>query len=108
MKSLKDLSLLNNKLTLLYFTSKSCVPCKTTEPIVEELEKQFPDVDFYKVSMDDSFQIAQKFSIMSVPTLLVLKGQEVKDQFVGATTKTKINNWLKKVSNDGSGNNPRN
>lgn len=61
------------------FFAEWCMPCVVQEPIVEELSKKFKGkIHFAKINVDESSKIAQKFRVMSIPTLVVLKkGKEV-------------------------------
>lgn len=64
---------------VLKFTAVWCPGCRQLAPIVESVEKQIGDkVSFYDVDVDKSLDLAQKFGVMSVPTLILFKdGKEV-------------------------------
>lgn len=57
-------------LRLLYFTATWCAPCRAFGPIIDRTMSQFSDVDFQKVDVDSSKELAQRYSISSVPTLV--------------------------------------
>ena len=71
-------------LVVVDFFAEWCMPCVVQEPIVEELSKKFQGkIHFAKINVDESNKLAQKFRVMSIPTLLVLKkGKEV-DRIIG-------------------------
>ena len=64
-------------------------------PIVEELASQYNGkVKIGKVNVDESVSVAQKYNVMSIPTLLFIKNGQVVDQIVGALPKDKIQQKL--------------
>lgn len=68
-----------------------CGPCKMQSPIVDEIAKeQDGKVKVTKIDIDEAPEIAEKYGVMSIPTLLVIKNGEVAKQFVGLTDKSTI------------------
>lgn len=71
-----------------------CMPCKRLAPIVEELSNELKNVKFYKVDVEAFPEIAQRYDVMNIPTMLILKkGQEV-DRLVGLMAKDEIKKRL--------------
>jgi thioredoxin 1 len=69
----------DGSLVVIDFFAPWCGPCKRIAPVYEELAKKFPRVTFLKVDVDESEDIASKFSIESLPTFVFLQnGVEVK------------------------------
>ena len=68
-----------------------CAPCRAIAPVVEQLAKDYSGkVVFGKLNVDENPETAQRFGIMAIPTLLVMKkGQEV-DRIVGALPKSQL------------------
>jgi thioredoxin 1 len=68
-----------------------CAPCRAIAPIVDELAKEYSGkVVFGKLNVDENPETAQKFGVMAIPTLLVMKeGQEV-DRIVGVLPKNQL------------------
>ncbi len=83
---------------LVDFYADWCGPCKATEPIIEELSESMKDVTFVKVNVDENQEIAGKYSIFSIPTFLIFKDGQVKNQFVGAQSKDGFTREIQKVT----------
>ncbi len=75
---------------LIDFWASWCGPCKMLSPIVEELADELTNVKICKVNIDEQGALAEKFSVMSIPTLLVFKDGEVVNKAVGMKPKAKI------------------
>ena len=71
--------------TLKDFYADWCGPCKTQDPILEELEEDFPDVDFEKVNVDEEQDVANEYQVRSLPTLIVENDDGIVERFVGVT-----------------------
>jgi thioredoxin 1 len=73
---------------LVDFWAEWCGPCKMIGPIIEELAVDLKDqLKVCKVNVDEAQELAAKFNVMSIPTLLVFKNGEVVGQMVGAMSK---------------------
>ncbi len=76
---------------LVDFSATWCGPCKQLNPIVEELAGEFAGkLKVAHVDVDQARTSATKFGVMSVPTVLYMKGGEVQDQQIGLTSKDKM------------------
>lgn len=76
---------------LVDFTATWCGPCKALAPIVEKLaDENEGKIKVGKVDIDEAKEIAQKFGIRSVPTLMVFRGGQKTQQHIGLTTKDKL------------------
>ncbi|MFQ5884244.1 MAG: thioredoxin [Thermoplasmata archaeon] len=74
-----------------------CGPCKMIAPLVEELAKEYQGkIAFGKLNTDENQQIAMRYHIMSIPTMLVFKDGKLVDQLVGAMPKEMLEFGLKK------------
>ena len=71
--------------TLKDFYADWCGPCKTQDPILEELEEQWTDVEFEKIDVDEKQEIANEYQVRSLPTLIVENDDGVIKRFVGVT-----------------------
>ncbi|NND96565.1 MAG: thioredoxin [Pirellulaceae bacterium] len=79
---------------LVDFWAPWCGPCRQIAPMIDELAGENPSIKIGKVNIDDNPGIAQRFGITSIPTLLVFKGGEVNESFVGVRPKTALQEAL--------------
>ncbi|MCK0471380.1 thioredoxin [Halalkalibacter sp. APA_J-10(15)] len=79
------------------FWAPWCGPCKMIAPVLEELDSEMGDkAKIVKLNVDDNQETAGKYSVMSIPTLLVFKDGEVVDQVVGFQPKDALAELLNK------------
>ncbi len=74
---------------LVDFWATWCGPCKMVSPIVDEIAEE-EDVTVGKVNVDEEQELAQRFGVMSIPTLLVFEGGKLVNKAVGARPKDDI------------------
>ncbi len=78
-----DAILKDNTSVFVDFYADWCGPCKMVGPLVEELSNEMKDVKFVKVNVDSLPDVAQRYGIMSIPTLLAFKNGELVGNIVG-------------------------
>ncbi|MDD2650093.1 MAG: thioredoxin [Candidatus Cloacimonadales bacterium] len=81
---------INQGVTLVDFWAPWCGPCRMMTPIVEEIAKEKTDIKVAKVNIDEHPTIAQKYNILSIPTLIYFKDGEPAQQSVGVVSKKAI------------------
>ena len=76
---------------LVDFWATWCGPCRMIAPIIDEIAEEFEGKAIVgKVNVDDEMGLAQRFHVMSIPTLIVMKGGKVVEQAVGARGKADV------------------
>ena len=80
----------SDKPVLLDFWAPWCAPCRMVVPIIEEIAGERPDIKVGKINVDEQPELASKFSIMSIPTLVVMKNGKIVQLVSGARPKKAI------------------
>lgn len=85
----------SDKTVLVDFWAVWCGPCRMLSPVVDQVAEENPDIKVCKVNVDEEQQLAIKYGVMSIPTLLVFKGGELVNQSVGVIPKEEVLNLIK-------------
>ena len=80
----------SEKTVLLDFYADWCGPCRMVSPLVDEIAEENPQYLVAKINVDDEPELAESFSVTSIPTLVVMKGGKVVAQSSGARPKEQI------------------
>ena len=80
----------SEKTVLLDFGAPWCAPCRMVVPVIEEIAGERPDIKVGKINVDEQPELASKFSIMSIPTLVVMKNGKIVQQVSGVRPKNAI------------------
>ena len=80
----------SSKPVLLDFYADWCGPCRMVSPIIDEIAKERDDIVVGKVNVDEEEELAGKFGVFSIPTLVVIKDGKVVSQESGAKPKAQI------------------
>ena len=85
----------SEKTVLIDFYADWCGPCKMLSPVVEEVAQENTDIKVVKINVDNAQELAVKYQIMSIPTLVVVKGGNEVTRSVGVVSKTEILEMIK-------------
>ncbi len=80
----------SEKTVLLDFWASWCGPCKMLSPVVDEIADETPDIKVGKINVDEENELAARFGISSIPTLVVMKNGKIEASSVGVRPKSEI------------------
>lgn len=76
------------------FSAAWCGPCRTLKPVFEEVKSGFSNVVFEDVDVDENFEVAGKYGIRSVPTVIIEKDGVEVERFLGVQSKLAYSNAI--------------
>jgi len=85
-------------LTVIKFYTDTCLPCKRLKPVLDKMEKEFPNIKIYNVNIEDDYKLAKQFHIKSVPTLVFLNGENEVQRIDGITNTESIRKAFKTLA----------
>ena len=86
----------SDKTTIVDFYADWCGPCKMMSPIIDKIaEENTENIKVGKVNVDENQQLAMKYNVMSIPTILVFKNGNLVKTFIGVTSKSEIEEAIK-------------
>ena len=93
-----DAALANNGSVFADFYADWCGPCKMVGPLVDKISDTVEGVKFVKVNVDDFPEIAQRYGIMSIPTLIAFKNGQPVDQILGFHPEEELRALVAKIA----------
>ena len=84
----------SEQVVLLDFYATWCGPCRIVSPIIDEIAEENENVRVCKVDVDEQTELASRFQVYSIPTLVVMKDGKVLTQSTGAKSKAQILDML--------------
>lgn len=80
----------SDKPVLLDFLASWCGPCQMVSPVIEQIGEENDSIRVGKVNVDEQGELTMQFRVVSIPTLVVMKGGEEVNRIVGAASKSEI------------------
>lgn len=96
-KAIKDANKKAKEPFILYFTSDYCAPCKKILPIIEKLGEKYV---VYTFDVEKENEIVTEMGVQSLPTILIMKDGEIKDEIFGLYSKRFIESKLQEVNDE--------
>ena len=84
----------SDQTVLVDFYADWCGPCKMLSPVVDEMSEELSDCRVVKLNVDEAPNLAARYNVMSIPTLMVFRQGEAVDRSVGVQSKQHILNML--------------
>ena len=89
-----------DKLVLIDFYATWCGPCQMLSPIIEEIAEEYADkLEVFKVNVDSNQELAIKYDVLSIPTLMYFKNGKMLNTTVGFIPKTELKNVISELLN---------
>ena len=89
-----ELKFLGDNPVVVDFHASWCGPCRILGPIIDELDEEYDNVDFYKVDTEQEMELASAFGVMSLPTLLFIPKEGKPMMSPGAPSKNQLKEMI--------------
>ena len=94
LKTNEFMEAVNNGTSVVDFYADWCGPCKMLGPVMETVSGKITDVNFYKVNVDESEEVAAKYGIMSIPAVFMFKNGKPIAKTVGFMPEEDLTYWV--------------
>ncbi len=102
MKELKeedfDKTINSKKLTVVDFFATWCMPCRMLRPILERVEETVQSANFYSLDIDENEEVAKRYRVFSVPTVICFKSGEIVDSMVGLNSYDEVLDFVNRCN----------
>lgn len=85
---------MSSNYVLLDFWADWCQPCKLMNPVLDEIEKEYPNIKIVRINADEDAAMVQDYNITSIPTYILMKDDEIVNFVYGAMPKYKFKKEL--------------
>jgi len=90
-KNFEEEVLKSKKKVIVDFYANWCMPCKMMSPKLDEISEELGDsIKVVKINLDENINLADKYEVMSIPTIMIFNNGEIIETFIGVTDKAKI------------------
>ena len=90
----------SDELTVIEFSATWCMPCRMLKPIIEKVAETFNDVTFYNLDVDENEEIAKRYRIFSVPTIVCFRSGKMIDSLVGLEPYENLVDFVERCANE--------
>lgn len=73
-----------------------CTPCRMLSPLLEELSQEYKDIKMVKLNVDENPEVQGRYQVMSIPTVIFVKGGDVVESLIGVQPKDRYEELIKK------------
>lgn len=87
----------SQNLVIVDFFADWCGPCKMLSAVLDKLKAENPDINFYKVNVDDNPQLAEQFEVSSIPNVIFFKNGKIVDRSIGFKTFRQLQDMIDKI-----------
>lgn len=96
---IKDDNSFNPKgLSVVKFSAEWCAPCKRMETLIKKMENEFSDINFFDVDVDVCNELAKKYKVKTLPTLIFFDGKKEKNRIIGSILTEPLRKNLKEFN----------
>lgn len=85
---------ISGELALVDFWAPWCGPCQMLGPVIEQLSNEMKDVKIGKLNVDEFGELAGKYQVSGIPTIVLFKNGEIVDRRTGVSPKDEIKKWI--------------
>ncbi|MDE3056727.1 MAG: thioredoxin [Bacteroidota bacterium] len=89
----------STRLTIVDFWATWCGPCRAIAPVLDEIASRYESVKVAKLNVDENSETAERFSVISIPTLIFFRDGQIVDRLVGAVPRSQLETRINRLLN---------